>query len=67
MLNCKITAHKSAQFDEKLMTVRIRQISCMSGGKLLREKGVGCEKGKQSFGHTACSGEISENKDDWAG
>lgn len=49
------------------MTVRIRQISCMSGGKLLREKGVGCEKGKQSFGHTARSGEISENKDDWAG
>lgn len=64
MLNCKYTAHEGAQFDEKLMTVRIREISCVSGRKLLREKGVGCEKGKQSFGHIACSEEISENKDD---
>jgi len=49
------------------MTVRIRDVSCMSGGKFLREKGVGCEKWKKSFGHTACSEEISENKDNWAG
>lgn len=66
-LNCKYAAHEGAQFDKKLMTVRIREVSCMSGGKFLREKGVGCEKWKKSFGHTACSEEISENKDNWAG